>query len=196
MKTRIQKYGFVSGLLLILMLMTACGQNSTDKQAHVHTWVEATCTSPKTCSECGATEGNAKGHSVQIGKCANCGEPQGKDIVDSIKAKLKIASSSHDRAIETAQTGASMGSFDVLESSLDEYKKVKDAYQEAYDLCGNYGELSDLKTKLDKAINSVPTQIAGSDSASLQQFVNEMTDLANASLEVDLAGAAAEKLFE
>ena len=196
MKLRIRKYGFASGLLLILMLLAACGQNSTDKQVHVHTWVEATCTSPKTCSECGATEGSAKGHSVQIGKCANCGEPQGKNIVDSIKAKLEIASSSQDRAIETAQTGSSMGSFDVLASSLDEYKKVKDAYQEAYDLCGNYEELSDLKAKLDKAINSVPTQIAGSDSASLQQFINEMTDLANASLEVDLAGAAAEKLFE
>lgn len=52
MKTRIQKYGFVSGLLLIMMLVAACGQNSTDKQTHVHTWVEATCTSPKTCSEC------------------------------------------------------------------------------------------------------------------------------------------------
>ena len=30
--------------------------------AHVHTWVEATCTEPKTCSGCGATEGTVSGH--------------------------------------------------------------------------------------------------------------------------------------
>lgn len=31
-------------------------------QAHTHTWSEATCTSPKTCTTCGATEGSAIGH--------------------------------------------------------------------------------------------------------------------------------------
>ena len=30
--------------------------------AHVHTWVDATCTEPKTCSGCGATEGTVSGH--------------------------------------------------------------------------------------------------------------------------------------
>lgn len=31
-------------------------------QRHVHTWREATCTEPKTCLVCGATEGTAPGH--------------------------------------------------------------------------------------------------------------------------------------
>ncbi len=55
-----------------------------------HEWVEATCTEPKTCSKCGATEGEALGHDVseyesnndatctedgtKTGTCARCGE--------------------------------------------------------------------------------------------------------------------------
>ena len=39
---------------------------------HTHTWKAATCTTPKTCSSCGATEGNPA-HSW---KSANCTEPK------------------------------------------------------------------------------------------------------------------------
>ncbi|MBR2571639.1 MAG: SEL1-like repeat protein [Clostridia bacterium] len=42
---------------------------------HVHTWRDATCTEPKTCGECGATEGKALGHQWDGGTViqeANC----------------------------------------------------------------------------------------------------------------------------
>jgi hypothetical protein len=32
------------------------------KESHQHEWIDATCTTPKTCKTCQATEGNAKGH--------------------------------------------------------------------------------------------------------------------------------------
>ena len=38
---------------------------------HVHTWDDATCTTPKTCTECGATEGKALGHTWQNATCTN-----------------------------------------------------------------------------------------------------------------------------
>jgi len=40
------------------------GQDVLELRApsHTHNWVNATCTSPKTCSTCGATEGEALGH--------------------------------------------------------------------------------------------------------------------------------------
>lgn len=38
-----------------------------------HSWVDATCTAPKTCSVCGATEGEALDHTYVEGKC-ECGE--------------------------------------------------------------------------------------------------------------------------
>ncbi len=34
----------------------------TPEPTHTHTWINATCTAPKTCSVCGATEGVALGH--------------------------------------------------------------------------------------------------------------------------------------
>lgn len=40
---------------------------------HVHDWKDATCTEPKTCTGCGATEGEAKGHTYVDGYCT-CGD--------------------------------------------------------------------------------------------------------------------------
>lgn len=42
------------------------------KPVHTHSFTNATCTKPKTCS-CGATEGNALGHNFREGKCTVCG---------------------------------------------------------------------------------------------------------------------------
>lgn len=48
--------------LTMLLSMSACG--------HQHTWADATCTAPKTCTECGETEGEALGHSWEDATCA------------------------------------------------------------------------------------------------------------------------------
>lgn len=46
----------MAGAFLVMALfLSGCGQ-------HEHTWVEATCAAPKTCSECGATEGSTLEH--------------------------------------------------------------------------------------------------------------------------------------
>ncbi len=51
--------------------------------SHEHVWVEATCTEPKTCSECGETEGEALGHTwaeatcTEPKTCTVCGETDG-----------------------------------------------------------------------------------------------------------------------
>lgn len=48
-------------LIAILLGLSAC---------HEHTWEEATCIAPRTCTECGETEGEALGHSWQEASCA------------------------------------------------------------------------------------------------------------------------------
>ena len=40
---------------------------------HTHSFSDATCTQPKTCS-CGATDGNALGHNFENGTCTRCGD--------------------------------------------------------------------------------------------------------------------------
>lgn len=42
----------------ITVMLVGCGK----EPEHEHTWGQATCDLPKTCSECGATEGDALGH--------------------------------------------------------------------------------------------------------------------------------------
>ena len=44
-----------------------------DMRTCTHEWTEATCTSPKTCSICAATEGDALGHTFTNGECNYCG---------------------------------------------------------------------------------------------------------------------------
>lgn len=43
----------------------------------MHSWTEATCTEPKTCSKCGAIEGAAKGHTFHE---ATCNAPKTCDV--------------------------------------------------------------------------------------------------------------------
>ena len=40
---------------------------------HVHSYKDATCTTPKTCTSCGETSGSALGHNYSNGSCTRCG---------------------------------------------------------------------------------------------------------------------------
>ena len=55
-----------------------CGDTYTDNETAAlgHTWTDATCLAPKTCSACGATEGEALGHNIVIdeAKAPTCTE--------------------------------------------------------------------------------------------------------------------------
>ena len=51
-----------------------CGQvESKELDANGHSYLDATCTAPKTCSICGTTEGSALDHSYENGACIRCG---------------------------------------------------------------------------------------------------------------------------
>ena len=61
---------FLAILLALTMaaVLSACG--------HQHSFADADCTTPKTCTQCGETEGEALGHSYTAGICGRCNEPQ------------------------------------------------------------------------------------------------------------------------
>lgn len=64
--------------IILCFILTGCG--------HEHTWVEASCTEPKTCSECGETEGEPLEHSwveatcAEPKHCSECGVTEGEPL--------------------------------------------------------------------------------------------------------------------
>ena len=63
---------------MIALLLCACG--------HTHNFKDATCTEPKTCTECGATEGEPLGHAwadatcTEAKTCTICGATEGEPL--------------------------------------------------------------------------------------------------------------------
>ena len=89
MKTMIKAVIILMTLSLVLLAFASCDlvngilptPNPEPDQECLHSWVDATCISPKTCSACGLTDGAALGHSEEVlmGKDATCTEPGFKD---------------------------------------------------------------------------------------------------------------------
>ena len=58
---------------------SVCG--ATEGSAAGHSWTDATCTAPKTCSACGATEGDVAEHNYQDATCTGCGAAEPDAVV-------------------------------------------------------------------------------------------------------------------
>ena len=77
-----------TAMLLLAALTLLCGC-----QTHEHTWTGPTCTEPKTCTQCGETEGEPLGHDyseatcTEPKTCTRCGqtegEPKGHDFSEA-----------------------------------------------------------------------------------------------------------------
>jgi len=89
------RYG-ASGLTDTNELLTALAAVSEgfagwDGTVHTHTWTDATCEAPKTCAECGRTEGDALGHSWEAAHCdtpktcSACGITEGDALGHSFR---------------------------------------------------------------------------------------------------------------
>ena len=77
------KKTFALLLVLSLFLLSGCG--------HEHSWQEATCTQPRTCTDCGETEGEPLGHSPteatvwEPSVCSVCGEVLGEKLAPAFE---------------------------------------------------------------------------------------------------------------
>ncbi len=120
------------GAIAVIALLSGCGQTqdavvseqetAAEEATHEHTWVEATCTEPKTCSECGETEGVALGHdwveaTCEAPKaCARCGETEGEAL------EHEWTYATIDAPKTCINCGATEGSaVSVMEVDLSEY---------------------------------------------------------------------------
>lgn len=79
-----------------VLTCTGCGDTKTETiKAKGHDWKKATCTEPKTCKNCGATEGTAPGHKFSNGKCTVCGaKAEAIFILPTLPASYNYSSSS------------------------------------------------------------------------------------------------------
>ena len=155
--------------------LTACG--------HEHTFNDATCTEPKVCAECGETEGEALGHTVAVGTCANCNEVMNKELMEEIQAycetingaEVVLANNMSIATHELApQVGALLAMGTFWYSSKEYVQLISDNYQLIYDACGEYDELSALKAAAKKVIDSVPTVEEVTDETTYNALMEEL----------------------
>ena len=63
--------------------------NKTNETECLHSWENATCEAPRTCTKCGTTFGKALGHTTTTGECTRCNKIFGtwelKDVIDVFK---------------------------------------------------------------------------------------------------------------
>ena len=99
-------------LVLTMLLVIAIAAFAGCAKPVEHNWTEATCTAPKTCTDCGATEGEALAHTEQIvaGKDATCTESGLTDgkvcsvCNATIVAQEEIPALDHDMIVDAPQT--------------------------------------------------------------------------------------------
>lgn len=148
----------IMSVLTSALLLSAC--------ACRHNWCEATCTAPKTCSKCGATEGEAIGHIWEEATCtvpktctrcgATEGEPEGhiwKEATCTSPAtctkcgeKTGTASGKHSR-----RQGYCDYCGEFITELQDEMDIITEAYNTMYTkvkairfLCSYYGTSADM----------------------------------------------------
>ena len=112
-------------MLFLIALMSGC--------CLIHNWKGATCTTPRTCSNCGETEGEASGHVWSEATCAtprtcnNCGETEG-DVLGHA-----LTEANYQEAAKCTVCGEKVG--EPLQADFENYDIV---YETQYDVPYEY----------------------------------------------------------
>ncbi|MCQ2519959.1 MAG: WG repeat-containing protein [Lachnospiraceae bacterium] len=125
------KHSFADSTCTTPMTCTECGE--TEGEAKGHTWEDATCEVPQICKECGATEGAAKGHDWAE---ATCDKPKTCSVCNATEGE-PIEHSWKPATFETPKhcenCGLSEGGILVLE----EFDLNKYGSHDGVRLCGD-----------------------------------------------------------
>jgi hypothetical protein len=160
-----------------------CG--ATEGETLEHTWIDADCTTPKTCSTCGTTEGVEKGHSVKVGQCDVCGEIVQEKLVENICMNIINGFNSLDVASEYLNEADYNSLTSVYKKILlaeTELDTTKSYFQQVYDSCGDYNELTEVKASVKSIMNAMPSEVEGSDSTSIIAWMTDYQSLIDVSM--------------
>ena len=130
-----------------------CSARKTETiSATGHSFTEATCTTPKTCKNCGKTEGSALGHITGGQTCPRCGAVL-RDYaseVNRITSYYSNGVNEMSNAVDYYKKAMSSGSYGstYLQRSREALSRAANAFQNAYGACGSYSEYASLKSVL------------------------------------------------
>lgn len=143
-----KKIFYIFMTAIILVGVTAC--------SHEHEYSEATCTEPKTCTICGETEGEALGHTVDIGICSRCGEAVAKEDLLAIADLMSTALDNDDEINTYLEKGNNAYSF---EDTVTYYKEAAAIYDNQIitlakiaNIVSKYSEFDPMKKDLADAL--------------------------------------------
>ncbi len=204
-------------LLLASFILTSCGHEHTWKDATCtepktctecgetegeplgHSWIDATCTSPKTCELCGQTEGEPNGHSVEIARCTICGEIANEDLCTMLNTYMNGISSKGSTAIDLTDVDfTSLSVAYYASTSAQPYlDNVSKDCESLIKLCGDYEELKAVKTAAETVKKSIPSKISSSKEKALWDWYDDFANYCSASADLYRAYASfAETLKE
>lgn len=160
---------------IMLVGVTAC--------SHEHEYSEATCTEPKTCTICGETEGEALGHTVDIGICSRCGEAVAKEDLLAIDDMLNTIEDYDNEITAYIEKGNDVYSF---EDKLAYYKEAaaicdnrKMMLVKVANIVSKYSELDSMKKDLADTLAVEIITPMSSSREDLIDFLNSGIDFAN-----------------
>ncbi len=160
---------------IMLVGITAC--------SHEHKYSEATCTEPKTCTICGETEGEALGHTVDIGICSRCGEAVAKEDLLAIDDMLNTIEDYDNEITAYIEKGNDAYSF---EDKLAYYKEAaaicdnrKMTLVKVANIVSKYSELDSMKKDLADTLAVEIITPMSSSREELLDFLNSGIDFAN-----------------
>ena len=91
-----------------IFLYSCDSPGSNNPPQHIHSWVDATCTAPKTCTQCGATEGSVTSHNWSEATCAApktcsiCGATEGNPAEHTLTAVCTVCGNTNAEYVELA----------------------------------------------------------------------------------------------
>lgn len=182
-------------LFSLLLFFTACGHEHTYSEAtcttpktctkcqHTegeplgHSYSDATCTTPKTCIRCNAIEGEALGHTVEVGTCARCNVFINKELFEEINNSIKSADS--EISLCLVMFNASKNNVNTMYKNFvnaQEYinNAVSDLEQ-AYEKCEDINDLSAVKKSIEAALAKTPNDVTDATRDSLRVYLDEFT---------------------
>lgn len=161
---RMRKFYAIVLIFIQSLFLVSCGQ------PHNHLYSEADCVHPATCVECGATQGDALGHTSVIGACSRCGEVGNEDILATLNTKFEQMMDAGTPLFDCLTGVTALDDGTQYEKFLEADKYVAimvSTYEEIISACANYEELNGIVYQTNLLRYACPPPISGSDATSL-----------------------------